>query len=171
MLASDLVSQLGDSTPAIRLTARDALKSMEADYSESLIESLIAGMSDHNPHIRAGCADLMDHLGDDCCVLPLTNALTDPLARVRRHAVHSLSCQPCKSSPLQADIVALLIERALTDTSIRVRRVSVHQLGLQPFDPRAITALEQILATNNDEKLRSRAKFALQNQLCNRIST
>jgi HEAT repeat protein len=124
----------------------------------------LLGITDTNPLVRAGCAELMDHLGDARCVIPLTHALNDPLSRVRRHAVHSLACQPCKSSPLATDIVALLIERALTDTSIRVRRVSVHQLGLQSYDPRAVAALEQILVESNDGKLLSRARFALQNQ-------
>jgi HEAT repeat protein len=160
MLASDLIPQLGFSDATTRLAARDALEAL----GTVCLESLIAGMSDPNPLVRAGCADLMDHLGDDRCILPLTNALTDPLSRVRRHAIHSLACQPCKASPLATDIVALLIERALTDTSIRVRRVAVHQLGLQGYDPRAVIALGQILEESHDEKILSRAHFALQNQ-------
>jgi HEAT repeat protein len=42
--------------------------------------------------------------------------------------------------------------------------VTVHQLGLQPHDPRAVAALERILERESDEKLRSRAAFALNNQ-------
>ena len=46
--------------------------------------------------------------GDDKCVLALSAALHDTAPYVRRQAVHSLSCQRCKSSPLQVDAVAHL---------------------------------------------------------------
>nr|WP_309684805.1 HEAT repeat domain-containing protein [Armatimonas sp.] len=131
---------------------------------ETLAEAL-RGMADPDPKVRAQATGLLDHLATEACVAPLTKALTDPSAHVRRLAVHSLGCQDCKAAPLEAvDIVGLLIERALHDTSIRVRRVTVHQLGLQPLDKRAIMALESILERESDEKLRSRAEFALKNQ-------
>ena len=131
---------------------------------ETLAEAL-RGMSDPDPKVRAQATGLLDHLATEACVAPLTKALSDPSAHVRRLAVHSLGCQDCKVAALDVDIVGLLVDRALHDKSIRVRRVTVHQLGLQPHDPRAVSALESILERESDAKLRSRAEFALGNQL------
>jgi HEAT repeat protein len=131
---------------------------------ETLAEAL-RGMADPDPKVRAQATGLLDHIATEACIAPLTKALSDPSAHVRRLAVHSLGCQDCKVTPLAIDIVALLVDRALHDSSIRVRRVTVHQLGLQPHDPRAVSALESILERESDEKLRSRAVFALKNQL------
>ncbi|WP_309717343.1 HEAT repeat domain-containing protein [Armatimonas sp.] len=134
-----------------------------ATEDETRAEAL-RGMADPDPRIRAYATGLLDHLATDACVVPLTKALSDPSAHVRRLAVHALGCQDCKAAPLDIDIVGLLVDRALHDKSIRVRRVTVHQLGLQPHDPRAVSALESILEHDHDEKLRSRAAFALKNQ-------
>ena len=131
---------------------------------ETLAEAL-QGMADPDPKVRAYATGLLDHLATEACVAPLTKALSDTSAHVRRLAVHSLGCQDCKVMPLDVDIVGLLVDRALNDTSIRVRRVTVHQLGLQPHDSRAVAALESILQHDTDEKLRSRAEFALKKQL------
>jgi HEAT repeat protein len=158
--STELLERLGDAEWQTQKAAADALFERGAEA----LDALSAGLGHSNALVRTWCADLMDHLADDRCVAPLQQALKDPMERVRRHAVHSWGCQGCKVTPLQADIVGLLIESALHDPSIRVRRVATHQLGLQPPDPRAIAALERILQSSNDVKLRSRAEFALQMQ-------
>jgi HEAT repeat protein len=127
-------------------------------------DMLIKGLSHPNWRVRTWCAELMDHLGDDQCVEPLTRALRDPVSRVRSAAVHAIACQRCKASPLQTDVVAHLIERALTDVSIRVRRKAAHHLGLQPRDSRAVAALRTILEQESDRKLLFCAEWALQQQ-------
>ena len=132
--------------------------------TEQALADALTQMTDPDPRVRAYATGVLDHLADDRCIGPLTTALTDSSAQVRRNAVHSLGCQACKLAPLRVDIVGLLVERALYDPSIRVRRVTVHQLGLQSHDPRAIAALEAILSRDHDDKLRSRAEFALKNQ-------
>jgi HEAT repeat protein len=137
------------------------------DEMNSLKDAL-AGMNDADLRVRAAAAGLLDHWADQSYVGPLTKALGDPSARVRRNAVHALGCQACKPAPLAVDSIGLLIEKALSDSSIRVRRVSVHQIGLQQRDPRAVAALETILARDTDAGLRSRAEFALKNQ-CGRV--
>lgn len=65
-------------------------------------------------------------------------ALDDPMANVRRVAVHSIGCQECKQQELDLDVVALLIRQLERDPSVKVRRVCAHMLGNQPPDPRAL---------------------------------
>ncbi len=135
-----------------------------SQIGQSALTGLIAGTTHPNWRVRRSCADLMDHLADDRCTEPLVRLLNDPVEAVRRLAVHALSCQGCKVCPLHVDIVGHLIEKIKTDRSVRVRRVAVHQLGCQPSDPRAITALNTIIAGESDAGMLSRARWALSQQ-------
>lgn len=125
------------------------------------LDALMEGLSRPNDLIRRGCVGLMDHLADNRCVLPLFHALQDPDEQVRRGALHSLTCQACKPSPLQGDIIEPLIERALTDLSLRIRRVATGVLGDHLPDARAAAALQSLLERETDSVLRSRARQAL----------
>jgi HEAT repeat protein len=128
------------------------------------VATLVAGVAHPSPKVRAACVALMDHLGDERCYQSLGLALRDSSPLVRRHAVHAVGCQRCKASPLAIDVVGALIERVLVDSSPRVRRVAAHQLGLQPYDPRAIEALERVIAESRDAGLVSRARHAIGEQ-------
>jgi len=156
-----LVQLLGSANWADRERAANSLASRGADAAPDLVK----GMAHSDWRVRAQCAALMDHLANEACLEALLAALHDTSPHVRRHAVHSLGCQKCKRHSLPVDVVSHLIERALEDDSIRVRRVAVHQLGLQPHDPRAVKALTAILQSVTDQKLLSRAAFAMQNHL------
>jgi len=129
------------------------------------VETLVAGASHARPKVRAACIALMDHLGDASCCQSLERALRDASPLVRRHAVHAVGCQKCKLHPLPIDIVGTLIERIIGDSSPRVRRVAAHQIGLQPYDPRAIDALQHVIAVSRDAGLVSRARRALCEQM------
>ena len=131
------------------------------------VPTLIAGTTHRSPRVRAACVALMDHLGDERCVDSLRAALRDASALVRRHAVHAVGCQKCKTRPLGIDVVGALIERATSDSSPRVRRVAVHQLGLQRHDERAIKTLKSVIVNSRDETLVSRARHALHQQRLN----
>jgi HEAT repeat protein len=155
-----LVEHLGSKEFAQSQAAAEVLFAKGA----AALDALIEGLSHPDWRVRKNCAGLMDHLGDDRCVEPLRGALKDPIEGVRRLAIHALGCQPCKSAPLQADVVGLLIDRALSDTNMRVRRVAVHMLGLQPYDERAVEALQAILDRETDLGLLSRAQYALGEQ-------
>jgi HEAT repeat protein len=134
------------------------------DEGVRAVATLVAGAAHRSPKVRAACVALMDHLGDERCCQALGLALRDASPLVRRHAVHAVGCQKCKAHPLPIDVVGALIERVLVDSSVRVRRVAAHQLGLQPHDPRAIEALERVIAEDHDAGLVSRARHALAEQ-------
>lgn len=129
------------------------------------VETLVAGASHTRPKVRAACIALMDHLGDSSCCETLERALRDASPLVRRHAVHAVGCQKCKSHPLTIDVLGALVERMLGDSSTRVRRVAAHQIGLQPYDPRAIEALQHVIAVSRDAGLVSRARHAFCEQI------
>jgi hypothetical protein len=133
-----------------------------AAAGEAGLQAVIAGLGHASPRVRRACAQFMDHAGSDPCVdALLLAARREPVPAVRRVAVHSLSCQRCKVSPLSVDGVAALIERALSDTSISVRREAVAGLTLQPPDPRAAAALRAIMERETDAKLLWLARYAL----------
>jgi HEAT repeat protein len=129
------------------------------------LEAVLRGMSHPNWRVRRWCTAFMDHHGDARCVRALCVALKDENSNVRRHAVHSIGCQGCKQTPLNVDIVALLIERMEHDENSRVRQVAAHMLGNQPTDARAISSLRQIVSLAQDPKLLSRAKWSLERQM------
>ena len=80
---------------------------------------------------------------------------------MRREAVHSLGCDRCKETPLQADRVPLLIEVLRTNSSIKVRREAAYGLSQKAPDERVIAELWRILAEETDRHIRGSAHGAL----------
>ena len=74
------------------------------------------------PSMRWRCLTLLDHLdGDDSVPVFIEALFEDPVPRVRRHALHALSCERCKEAPLCVDIAPLLERCAATDDNAKVR--------------------------------------------------
>jgi hypothetical protein len=74
------------------------------------------------PSMRWRCLTLLDHLdGDDSVPVFVEALFEDPVPRVRRHALHALSCERCKEAPLCVDLKPLLERCAQTDDNERVR--------------------------------------------------
>ena len=154
--ASEWVELLGSFKGSENSDARGALAAMGADA----VEALIDGLDHEHSRVRAHCAGLMDQIGDPRCLTALERALEDPVADVRRRALHSIACEHCKEAPLEVDRVALAVRHALGDPSVRVRRVATHQLGLLPPDPRSADALRHLIS-DADTGIRSRALWSL----------
>jgi HEAT repeat protein len=114
-----------------------------------------------NWRVRRHVVGFMDHHADNTCVRGLIKALKDPNAHVRRSAIHSFSCDACKTAPLSVDVVPYMLDVVLHDRSLKVRRVALGMLGCRRPDPRVIPVVEKILATEKDPALLSRAKRAL----------
>jgi hypothetical protein len=150
--------RLGDEDWGIILDARAALRRA----GDAGIAAVIWGLSHADVRVRRGCAGFLDHHATDACVVPLRRlALHDPAPTVRRTAVHAVTCQRCKPAPLMGDLVGLLLQVALSDPNWHVRDEAIGGLRHQPPDPRAVTALERILRTETDPRLRSQAHHAL----------
>ena len=119
------------------------------------MNAVIGGMEHPDPRVRRACAGFMDHHGSEICVAPLiARLLTDPVPKVRREAVHSLSCQRCKESPLEADVTPLLLETFRSESSVKVRRETLYGLCQRMPDARIFPLLHQILETETDRLMR-----------------
>jgi HEAT repeat protein len=139
---------------------QDAYRALCDDGPDAL-PAILRGLKHPNWRVRKRCASFLDHFADASCVPAAVEALRDPSADVRRHALHALGCQACKTSPLKVDVVARLLPLALSDPSIRVRRAAVHMLGNQPGDDRVRRSLTNALKTESDAKWLSSARWAL----------
>ena len=144
-LADDeLILNLGSQSWATRHYSYMTLQAR----GQAMLDAALRGLRHTNPVIRRYAADLMDHLGNDVCVPPLLELLNDPVPKVRRQAVHSLSCQRCKATPLSADMTDILIDKMLNDPNQRVRGEAAFGLYMLPLpaNPAVITAFERALA-------------------------
>jgi HEAT repeat protein len=154
--------QLGDAVEQLASTEgwKTAYPLLDQAGARAL-DALVAGLAHPHPKVRQWCAALLDHHADERCVPGLLRLLRDPVAGVRRHALHCIGCQPCKPSPLPIDAVPLLLELTTSDPSVRVRRAAAHMLGLQPPDARAAAGLRLVAGRDPDAKVRSNARWAL----------
>jgi HEAT repeat protein len=112
--------------------------------------------------VRYYCALAMDHIADERCVEPLKGLLEDNVPRVRAAALHSLSCEACKVTPLPVpgDLIEILIVKANTDPSIRVRRAAVGSLVEACSNPRVAKALTELETRETDADIQRQLKRA-----------
>lgn len=66
------------------------------ELSDAAFSALSEGLSHANPRVRWWCIQIFDHADDDRAMRALAGCLDDPIARVRRNAVHALTCDKCK---------------------------------------------------------------------------
>ena len=146
------------------LALRDYL--VESGGYTQLVDVLLANVGHPHPRTRFLVAQAMDHFADARCAAPLRAMLSDAVPRVRWAALHSLSCEACKLAPIAQndDLVELVIALALHDPSMRVRCVATYTLGGECYDPRAVAALEQLLAHATDAAILRGARWALSRQ-------
>ena len=110
---------------------------------------VLALMASADWKVRASAAAVLDHAEqDDEVERALRRAATDPDARVRDAAFHSLSCGHCKPSGCVPDeSVDLLVRGLLTDPSVHVRRKIAGGLmfGQQGRGPGVVDAFRTVL--------------------------
>src|SRR5882672_1603988 len=62
---------------------------------------------DPDPFRRAYCLAVLDHVANETSTHVFLAALEDPVADVRRHAVHGLTCERCRTTEVcLVDVVA-----------------------------------------------------------------
>src|SRR5260370_32502448 len=95
---------LGDHDWRVAMKAATAL----AHAGQAGLDAVLWGLSHPNARVRRGCAGFLDHHATNACLPQLRwVAPHDTASKVRRVAVHSVTCQQCKPSPLTGDLVGL----------------------------------------------------------------
>jgi hypothetical protein len=151
-----LVSQLAD--PA---TAGPAAATLKARPPDRLVPALVAGLESREWRVRRSCCRLLDDLDfTPESLAALQRALDDPDPRVRRSALHTLSCQHCKPSGCALEVQSLF-ERMARDRSRRVREAVLNPLGWQRHGPWGERLVEYMAANDPSEKLRDNARGIL----------
>ncbi len=136
--------------------------------TDTVFQALVHGLSHKNPNVRFQCVQLMDHLGDDRIIEPVRQMLRDWAPRVRKQALHALTCEQCKSTPLcplPGPVVADFIGLALHDPNVNVRIAAINALGVLPESPQIVQSLESVWATTTEPKLRQAAQQILSRPL------
>jgi HEAT repeat protein len=104
------------------INARDLAKVQLTPEAKA---ALIGGLQHNNAKVRWWCLQLMDHLADESFIPFILPLLNDPVAKVRKHAVHALTCDICKPNrcglELSEEIRVKLEHLAQTDEDVRVR--------------------------------------------------
>jgi len=119
-----------------------------------------AAVEDEDSSVRWQSVQLLDHYDDDRHFDALVRAAYDPVARVRRHAVHALGCEACKRMVACVDPIPTLADRALHDPNVKVRRHASWALMMRLHDPRARDVLDQLATSDSDERVRRDAAWA-----------
>lgn len=91
-------------------------------------------LSHPDPPARRLCLDYLDHLAGPEAAETFAAALDDPVPRVRRHAIHALTCEACKPGPWWVDAVTPLRRVVTHDPSPKVRFEALRAL-LGQLDP------------------------------------
>lgn len=119
----------------------------------------------HHPDrwVRRDCLFFLDHYANDQSMPVFARALRDPVEFVRNMALHSLSCQACKSEELcTADVAAGLVEVLAHDPSHELRIKSIQLLlQLSGREAQARAALEEASVHDPDPIVRQAALSAL----------
>ena len=115
--------------------ARGARESRGRRLSPDKIEALIWGLYHNNAAVRRCCLELLDQHPSTKAVPHIVAKFTDPVPRVRRHAVHAIRCDVCKAGNtiLTPDLINRLREMADTDPSPKVRAEAAY--GLAEAEP------------------------------------
>lgn len=149
-----------------QLAERDWRRVAEAERrlvasGDAGIAAILEGMQSSDSRIRRACAGFMDHHGTDQSIPGLLEALDDSVPRVRREAVHSLSCNRCKESPLCLDMIPTLISVLEKESNAKVRCEAIYGLNQQKPDARAIPILKRILSEETNGRVKKAAHLAL----------
>jgi hypothetical protein len=135
---SDLSRQIEQHV--LRFVATPSRQFAELRASAQVDLALLRLGARHHPNakVRWQCLTLLDHLDGDESVSVFLDAMRqDPVPRVRRHALHALTCERCKEVPLCADVVPALMECAENDANIKVRLQARRALAQYVSDARA----------------------------------
>ena len=115
--------------------------------------------------VRRDCLTVLDHHANDESTSVFRAALrTDPVPRVRVHALHGLACERCRSEELcVTDVIVDLVRALEGDPSPKVRHAAaVTLVGLAGRDERAVRSLQRAALADADELVRTVARAGVE---------
>jgi len=156
---------LYDPSPSVRRTAVHSATCQECKQcplTGDLVGLLVqVALSDTNRRVRLHALWGLHRPQDPRAVAALKSILEEADPELQIAAYHALVSQ---DPTYQGDPIGLHVRVALSDAHKSERLKALWGLRYQPSDARAIAALEQILRTETDPRLRSYAHHALKHQ-------
>jgi len=137
----------------------------QLQLSDAVFQALVRGLEHKNPNVRFACIQIMDHMGDDRMIEPVSRMLYDWAPRVRKQALHALTCEKYKSAPLcplPTTVLSAFIDLALHDPNLNVRVAAIGALGSLPATAQSTATLQRVLETESEPKLQQAAQQVLQ---------
>jgi HEAT repeat protein len=133
------VQQLASKTSRLEamrelLGAVNARQLRDVTVTDAVFDALVEGLSDPNPQVRFWSVQLLDHCPDPRAIVAIEPLLDDPVPRVRRNAVHAMSCGRCKpawSGTLDERTVAKIEWMSTGDENPKVRSEAAAALERQ----------------------------------------
>lgn len=141
--------------------AAEAFDLLEALPESTLRRLALAGLDHESWRVRRACCRLLDDLTlTPESIAALESCLDDPHPRVRRNALHTLSCDRCKPDGQCLDIRALF-ERAARDTNAGVRKMVAGTFEWKHDEPWAEALMQHFVATDPSNEIRRSAEKGL----------
>lgn len=127
------------------------------------VPALVEGLQHPDAEARYQCCRLLDQLLIPDAMQPLLKMLDDPDARVRVSALHSLSCDRCKTDVCLATDGPLLkkaIELLDSDPDAHVRAMAIEAVARSSHtEPTAEPALVRSMSTDPSSVVRKKARW------------
>ena len=113
-----------------------------------------AALADPDPFRRARCLAVLDHVANEASTDVFVAALADPVADVRRHAVHGLTCERCRTTELcLVDVVAAVTRALVSERDVETRHQLVMVLGRFASRSNAARHALDVVSTNDPDDL------------------
>jgi HEAT repeat protein len=129
----------------------------------SAIPALVEGLRHPDAEARYQCCRLLDRALTADAMQPLLEMLDDPDARVRVSALHSLSCDRCKTDaclPTDGSLLRKAIELLASDPDAHVRAMAIEAVGRSVrTDRTAEAAIVRSLSTDPSPFVRKKARW------------
>jgi HEAT repeat protein len=130
---------------------------------ELAIPAVIEGLQHPDAEARYQCCRLLDQLLTADAMQPLLKMLDDPDARVRASALHSLSCDRCKSDvclPTDGPLLKKAMQLLESDPDAHVRAMAIEAVGRSVHaDPTAEAAVLRTISADPSPAVRKKARW------------
>lgn len=127
------------------------------------IPALVEGLQHPDAEARYQCCRLLDQLLTADAMQPLLNMLDDSDARVRASALHSLSCDRCKTDvclPTDDSLLKKAIQLLDSDPDVHVRAMAIEAVGRSVHaDPTAEAAVRRTMSADPSPAVRKKARW------------